>query len=434
LTPTISTTNTSGQVTYQATLPGSVGVWDYTMHAASSQRTFRIQQQAATSVALARSKVATDELSDIHGSTLVSIVDAPASCMLREVVRAQTTSQPPAGTTEFPLGIISLRITGCPAGATLTLKAEYTTALPIDSAVYTSTLAASVWALAPLGVVSGKTMIFSVTEGGNVDAVSGTDLAVNAVGVARRGQPTSQAMPAVHDMWWAGTAENGWGLSMAQSTDGNVFAAIYAYDDAGKPTWWVIPNVTWDYFRGTFEERLYSTLGTPWSAYDSRYVIVSKAGSARFTLTTTGNAILDYGIDGVTGRKFLERQVFGAPDSRAVPNVNGMWWGGASQNGWGISVVQQNATLFMVWFTYDETMKPTWFVLPGGSWTGANTYEGRIYKTRGSPWLGRAYDASKFVVTDAGPYRLTFNGTSATMGYTIDGRAGSLALVRQSPF
>jgi hypothetical protein len=48
---------------------------------------------------------------------------------------------------------------------------------------------------------------------------------------------------------------------------------------------------------------------------------VNKAGSARFTLTAPGNGILDYGIDGVRGRKFLERQVLGAPESRAVPIV-----------------------------------------------------------------------------------------------------------------
>ncbi len=38
------------------------------------------------------------------------------------------------------------------------------------------------------------------------------------------------------------------------------------------------------------------------------------------------------------------------------------------------------------------------------------------------------------MITDAGPYKLTFNGANATFDFTLDGRTGSLALVRQAPF
>jgi len=195
-----------------------------------------------------------------------------------------------------------------------------------------------------------------------------------------------------------------------------------------------VPRDEWEFGGGSFEGSVYSTYGTPWHAYDRTYTIANNAGSAKFTLSGANNLSLDYEIDGVSGRKALQREIFGPVDSRTVPNVNGMWWGGYAQSGWGISIVQQNATLFAIWYTYDETNKPTWFAMPGGAWTGANVYEGRIYKTHGSPWLGRAYDASQLQVTDVGPYRLTFDGSSATLTYTIEGRAGTLALEREAPF
>jgi hypothetical protein len=57
-----------------------------------------------------------------------------------------------------------------------------------------------------------------------------------------------------------------------------------------------------------------------------------------------------------------------------------------------------------------------------------------MYRTTGSPWQGATYDATAFRSADVGPYRIHFNADgSASLDYTIDGRAGSLALFRQ-PF
>jgi hypothetical protein len=46
------------------------------------------------------------------------------------------------------------------------------------------------------------------------------------------------------DLWWSGSAENGWGVSIAQH-GAKLFAAIYVYDAQGKPTWYVLPDGTW---------------------------------------------------------------------------------------------------------------------------------------------------------------------------------------------
>ena len=73
-------------------------------------------------------------------------------------------------------------------------------------------------------------------------------------------------------------------------------------------------------------------------------------------------------------------------------------------------------------------------MIPGGSWTSANTYSGPAYRVIGSPWLGAAYDPSRFDPPGGGNVTFTFNGLNdAVMAYTIDGVTQTKALVRQ-PF
>jgi hypothetical protein len=252
-----------------------------------------------------------------------------------------------------------------------------------------------------------------------------------------RGLTRRYAVPAVEsplqDMWWSGQAENGWGMSVVQHGD-RLFAAIYAYDADGAPTWYVMPGGTWNAERTVFSGSLYSPLGSPYTDYDaSRLSVGAAAGSATLTFSTLGEATLEYSIGGKGGRKALARQAFGLPESFAAPRrVGDMWWGGPSQNGWGIALLQQHRTIFGVWFTYGEDGAPTWFVMPAGFWADDNTWKGRIYRTRGAPWLGQPYDASRLVSTDVGPFTLRFEGEGAAFTYTIGGKTGTMMLVRQA--
>jgi hypothetical protein len=96
-------------------------------------------------------------------------------------------------------------------------------------------------------------------------------------------------------------------------------------------------------------------------------------------------------------------------------------------------VIQQNASLFTMWYTYDPSGAPLWYAMPSGAWTASDTYEGRVYRTTGSAWLGQAYDASLFRPVDVGSYRLRFSGETATFEYSVEGRVGTLPLTR-TPF
>lgn len=259
-----------------------------------------------------------------------------------------------------------------------------------------------------------------------------------AIELEFRGHKSTVTIDAVEapwqDMWWAGPEENGWGMSLVQHGE-RLFGVIFAYDDAGRPTWWVMPGGAWNAAGTAFTGALYSPRGSPFHAYDtSRFDVGAAVGTATITFEAPGRAVLDYAIGAASGRKTITRQPFGPPDIAAPADIGDMWWGGLGQNGWGIAVLQQYRTLFMVWFTYDAQGKPTWYVMPQGSWMDATTYDGRIYRAEGAPWAGSAYDSSRFRTVDVGSYRFRLRDDStATLAYSIDGRSGMLELTRQ-PF
>lgn len=274
-------------------------------------------------------------------------------------------------------------------------------------------------------MVNGATRYITYTGGG------GNDVVLRPT----QGSPYPAAAPNIKDMWWT-PLENGWGMSIVQHGN-NLFGVIYAYDALGKPTWFVMPAGGWNQAYTRHEGQVYAPRGSPFFQYDAASFVPGPGiGNIVIALDNNVNpttAVVDYTIDGVTGRKFLSRQPFGNGTNAHAASRADMYWGGVSQTGWGLAILQQGDTLFNVWFTYDVAGAPTWLVMPGGKWTAIDTYEGRIYRTLGSPWLGRQYEQSQLQVFDSGPYRLRFDGDNATLDYSVDGKSGILRMDKQ-PF
>jgi len=248
------------------------------------------------------------------------------------------------------------------------------------------------------------------------------------VNVAAGGPPNYQ------DLWWAGSAENGWGMSLTQH-GATIFGAFYIYDGEGRPQWVVMPGGSWNAAQTAYSGALYIPTGSWFGAYDaSRLAPGAPVGSATLTFTSASTATLAYTINGVSGQKSIRRQLFGPPDSTPVATYGDLWWGGGAQNGWGVAINQQYRTLFSVWYTYDASGRNVWYVIPGGAWTSTNTFSGTAYRTSGSAWLGVPYDPAALVPHAVGTVTFTFHDRdNATMSYAVDGVTQSKPIARQ-PF
>jgi hypothetical protein len=281
------------------------------------------------------------------------------------------------------------------------------------------------------------TFHFTVSPGTtSVGAADSNHLATaNAtiIGDSSKPAPVFTKATSVQDMWWGGMSENGWGMSIVEHGD-TLFAALYVYDFFGNPTWYVMPGGSWDATNHIYTGTLYQPTGSPFYAYDtSRFVVGDLKGTLKITFLEPNYALLDYRINGFPGHKFVEREMFGG--GAATANYGDLWWGGASQNGWGVTLLQQGATLFGVWYTYDANGAPVWYVMPGGTWSASTPgkYQGTLYGTRSTSWLGLGYEASQLFASPAGPFDITFTGDGATFNYSIYGNSGTAHLVRE-PF
>lgn len=124
----------------------------------------------------------------------------------------------------------------------------------------------------------------------------------------------------------------------------------------------------------------------------------------------------------------------------AVPRVNhlkfdvqGLWWAGPQENGWGMSIARTRDTLFNTFFVYDEAGRGQWIVMPGGTWNAEYTvYTGDLYIPSGA-WFGN-YDPSRLKVGEAvGSAAITFTADdAATLSYSVRGASGTKAMQKQS--
>lgn len=233
------------------------------------------------------------------------------------------------------------------------------------------------------------------------------------------------------DMWWQ-SRENGWGIAITQHDD-RLFSVVFDYDAAGQPTWHVMPAGAWKYgFGSWFQAPVYSTSGSPYWAYDaSRFNATPVAADGGFIFNAKDTGTLVGTFPELRVQKFVERFDFARAPASPITGVGDMWWGGPSQNGWGIAILERPGALFMVWFTYGDDGRPTWFLMSEGQWSDATTWTGPIFTTTSSPWIAPTYDPSKLRVTQVGQFTLRFSGTAAaSFRYEIGSRQGTMPLQR----
>jgi hypothetical protein len=113
-------------------------------------------------------------------------------------------------------------------------------------------------------------------------------------------------------------------------------------------------------------------------------------------------------------------------------NVQGLWWGSASESGWGLNLTQQGSIIFATWFTYDAAGNGQWLVMSNGQKTGDNTYAGTLYRTTGPAFSDSGFDPSRVVGIPVGSASLAFSdANNGTFTASVDGVTVAKAITRQ---
>ena len=97
-------------------------------------------------------------------------------------------------------------------------------------------------------------------------------------------------------------------------------------------------------------------------------------------------------------------------------NLVGFWWK-PSESGWGVSIQQQGARTFAVWFTYDAQAKPVWYTLDCAF--SGNTCAGDLITGSGTP-LSQITGPANVTPSKVGTGSIAITGTSRlSLSYTI---------------
>ena len=230
-------------------------------------------------------------------------------------------------------------------------------------------------------------------------------------------------------LWW-NPAESGWGMSVTQHDTIN-FVALYTYDQNAQPVWYVMSNCP-IVSAGSCTGDIYQVTGgtPPGVAWNGTGKAVSVAGSGTLTFSDTNHGQFDFTLNGATGSKTIERQLFSSGTAAQALDYTDLWWN-ASENGWGVALTQDMGMIFDAWYTYDAAGQPVWYVASSCPLSGSGC-TGDVYKVTGgtvptSPW------APNLAVTSVGSVSFAFSDSgTGTMSYTIDGVAGTRAITRQA--
>ena len=229
-------------------------------------------------------------------------------------------------------------------------------------------------------------------------------------------------------LWWNAN-ESGWGMSLTQHRD-ILFVAMYTYDNAGVPIWYVITNCpvtatgcTGDIYRVNG--------GTPPTvAWNAAGLALTKVGTGTLAFANTSSGNFNFTINGIAGSKAITQQIFATGTTPPAVDYTDLWWN-ANESGWGISLTQQFGIIFAAWYTYDATGTPIWYVATNCPVSGAGC-AGDLYQVSGGAPLTSAWKGIN-PLTKVGTINFAFsNASSGTMTYTLNGVASARAITRQA--
>jgi len=111
--------------------------------------------------------------------------------------------------------------------------------------------------------------------------------------------------------------------------------------------------------------------------------------------------------------------------------IQGLWWGGPQENGWGLIIIQHGDRVYCALAVYDTIAHTTWFVAPNATWNSNHTV------IAGDAYWPRAADLDHYSAGSFDPgssigeisVQLDPSGSAATMTYRLDVYSGTKTLV-----
>jgi hypothetical protein len=103
------------------------------------------------------------------------------------------------------------------------------------------------------------------------------------------------------------------------------------------------------------------------------------------------------------------------------------------ESGAGLSIVVGTSAIFMAWYTYDDSARPRWIVMPNGRATSSTVFAGDLFETTytgTNPFSGSVV-GNLTQARQVGTARVTFaaNG-NAVIAYTVNGLTRTRSLVK----
>ncbi len=226
-------------------------------------------------------------------------------------------------------------------------------------------------------------------------------------------------------MWWS--RENGWGISLTASADNSLlFAAIYIYDDLGISRWYTASNCRFTGNQCT--SRLEETSGSPCAApFSPSQVTRRDVGEMSLNFASSAFANMSFNINGVTRTVAIERFVFATGAAPPI-DYSGLWWN-PNESGNGVSITHLADTIFVAWYAFDPSGKPTWYVLTCTT-AGTNSCSDTLYSASG-PLLASTFDTSRVQLKNIGLATVTFSSSgNARIAYLASGQTITKDFVR----
>jgi hypothetical protein len=108
----------------------------------------------------------------------------------------------------------------------------------------------------------------------------------------------------------------------------------------------------------------------------------------------------------------------GTGTSTTIPlNYSDIWWN-PNESGWGLTIADHETNLFAVWYTYDVSGRPTWFTVPGGTFTQSRRFfSGDVYATTGPCYSAPAFDTNLVRATRVGSATIDFAPADLPSGW-----------------